>query len=207
MVQLADTVAYVVHKHHRGNPHFRGGSSPSGPGSTRISPRRPSCRPWRVRRRSCATLAGGGGRVKGEWGGRWEGGEARRGYGSEVGGSVEYANPRLGLALAGRGRYLLGHESQGVRAWGASVAVRYDPEGDGQGVWIGVEPQWGTPASGVDSLWGRAPSGAGGEPALRLGVTAGYRRDDALDVSVTVERDRTHAPSSLGMALRTRMRW
>lgn len=61
MVQLADTVAYVVHKHHRGNPHFRGGSSPSGPGSTRISPRRPSCRPWRVRRRSCATLAGGGG--------------------------------------------------------------------------------------------------------------------------------------------------
>ena len=31
MVQLAGTVAYVVHKHHRGNPHFRGRFESLGP--------------------------------------------------------------------------------------------------------------------------------------------------------------------------------
>ena len=48
----------------------------------------------------------------------------------------------------------------------------------------------------------------GGGAAARIGVEAGYRSRDALDVSVTVERDRTDdASAPLGMTFRTRMRW
>ena len=68
-----------------------------------------------------------------ELAGRWDGGDAERGYGSEIGASVEYVHPRLGVGLEGRGRYLLGHESQGFRAWGAGLTLRYDPGGRRRG--------------------------------------------------------------------------
>ena len=152
----------------------------------------------------------GHGRVRAEveFGGRWDGGDAERGYGSEVGGSVEYVDPRLGVELQGRGRYLLGHESAGFRAWGASLGVRFDPGGDGQGVWIGVSPRWGASASGVESLWGSGPSGGGDESSLRMALEAGYRSGDSLEVSVTVEREKTDGASApIGATVRTRVRW
>ena len=155
------------------------------------------------------SLAGHGRlRTEVEFGGRWDGGDAERGYGSEVGGSVEYVDPRLGVELQGRGRYLLGHESAGFRAWGASLGVRFDPGGDGQGVWIGVSPRWGASASGVESLWGSGPSGGDDESSLRMALEAGYRSGDSLEVSVTVEREKTDGASApIGATIRTRVRW
>ena len=155
------------------------------------------------------SLAGHGRlRTEVELGGRWDGGDAERGYGSEVGGSVEYVDPRLGVELQGRGRYLLGHESAGFRAWGASLGVRFDPGGDGQGVWIGVSPRWGASASGVESLWGSGPSGGDDESSLRMALEAGYRSGDSLEVSVTVEREKTDGASApIGATIRTRVRW
>ena len=156
------------------------------------------------------SLAGHGRvRAAAEFGGRWDGGDADRGYGTEVGGSVKYVDPRLGVGLEGRGRYLLGHESEGFRAWGASLGMKFDPGGDGEGVWIGVSPRWGAPAgSGVESLWGSGPSGGVEGSSVRMGVEAGYRSGDALDVSVTVEREKTDGASApIGVTFRTRVRW
>ena len=151
-------------------------------------------------------------RTKVEFGGRWDGGDALRGYGSEVGGSLEYVDSRLGVGIEGRGRYVLGHESQGFREWGASLGVRVDPGGDGEGVWIGLSPVWGAPHSGVQSLWGSGPEGGGSKESssVRMALEAGYRSGDALDVSVTVDRERRRqggASSPVGMTFRTRLRW
>ena len=149
-------------------------------------------------------------RTKVEFGGRWDGGDAQRGYGSEVGGSLEYVDSRLGVGIEGRGRYVLGHESQGFRTWGASLGVRVDPGGDGEGVWIGLSPVWGAPHSGVQSLWGSGPEGGGSKASssVRMALEAGYRSGDALDVSVTVDREKAGGTSSpVGVAFRTRLRW
>ena len=149
-------------------------------------------------------------RTKVEFGGRWDGGDAQRGYGSEVGGSLEYVDSRLGVGIEGRGRYLLGHESQGFRAWGASLGVRVDPGGDGEGVWMGLSPVWGAPHSGVQSLWGSGPEGGGSKASssVRMALEAGYRSGDALDVSVTVDSGEGGGASSpVGITFRTRLRW
>ena len=151
-------------------------------------------------------------RTQVEFGGRWDGGDAQRGYGSEVGGSLEYVDSRTGVGIEGRGRYVLGHESQGFREWGASLGVRVDPGGDGEGVWIGLSPVWGAPHSGVQSLWGSGPEGGGSKESssVRMALEAGYRSGDALDVSVTVDRERRRqggASSPVGMTFRTRLRW
>ena len=149
-------------------------------------------------------------RTQVEFGGRWDGGDAQRGYGSEVGGSLEYVDSRLGVGIEGRGRYLLGHESQGFRAWGASLGVRVDPGGDGEGVWMGLSPVWGAPHSGVQSLWGSGPEGGGSKASssVRMALEAGYRSGDALDVSVTVDSGEGGGASSpVGITFRTRLRW
>ena len=149
-------------------------------------------------------------RTKVELGGRWDGGDAQRGYGSEVGGSLEYVDSRLGVGIEGRGRYVLGHESQGFRTWGASLGVRVDPGGDGEGMWIGLSPVWGAPHSGVQSLWEGGPQGGGSKESssVRMALEAGYRSGDALDVRVTVDQERAGGASSpVGVTLRTRLRW
>ena len=149
-------------------------------------------------------------RTKVEFGGRWDGGDAQRGYGSEVGGSLEYVDSRLGVEIEGRGRYVLGHESQGFRTWGASLGVRVDPGGDGEGVWIGLSPVWGAPHSGVQSLWEGGPQGGGSKESssVRMALEAGYRSGDALDVRVTVDQERAGGASSpVGVTLRTHLRW
>ena len=149
-------------------------------------------------------------RTKVELGGRWDGGDAQRGYGSEVGGSLEYVDSRLGVEIEGRGRYVLGHESQGFRTWGASLGVRVDPGGDGEGMWIGLSPVWGAPHSGVQSLWEGGPEGGGSKESssVRMALEAGYRSGDALDVRVTVDQERAGGASSpVGVTLRTRLRW
>ena len=69
-----------------------------------------------------------------------------------------------GLEVEVEGRYLLAHRSEGFRERGASVAVRYDPGGDGEGMWLGVAPHWGASGSGVESLWGSVPEGEATRP-------------------------------------------
>ena len=128
------------------------------------------------------------GRLRPRWelGGRWDGGRVEEGYGAELGGGLEYADERLGLVVEARGRYLLAHRAQGFRERGASVAMRFDPGGDGEGVWFGMSPRWGAPESGVESLWGSVPGGGGDAAPVRWAVEGGYRSGEPLGWGVTL---------------------
>ena len=126
-----------------------------------------------------------------ELGGRWDGGRLDEGFGQELGGGVTWAETRLGLEAEARGRYLLAHRSSGFEEWGASLAVHYDPGGDGLGSWIGVSPQWGMADSGARSLWESTLPDAGGAESSggRLGLEAGYRFDGSRAMSLTFDED------------------
>ena len=62
-----------------------------------------------------------------EVGGRYDGGDAERGAGLSVGGSLSYAVPTWGLTLEGSGQGLLLHETDGFSEWGAGGSLRFSP--------------------------------------------------------------------------------
>ena len=145
-----------------------------------------------------------------EFGGRWDGGRVEKGYGTEVGGGLEYADVRMGLEVEARGRYLLAHRSGGMMERGASVSVRFDPGGDGEGVWMGLAPRWGASGSGVESLWGSVPEGGGGEGARgAMGLELGYRRVEPFEMGVTVgmEKGEGAPAATFGVMFQSRIRW
>ena len=115
-----------------------------------------------------------------ELGLRHDWGDAETGFGLEVGGRVQYTDPRLGLTVEGAVRGLVAHEASDYEEWGASGTVRVAPGADGQGLALTVAPAWGATASGVEGLWSRqttaglAPQGPRGPAAGRLTAEVGY---------------------------------
>ena len=99
---------------------------------------------------------------------RHDWGDAETGFGLEVGGRVQYADPGLGLTVEGAVRALLAHEDADYEEWGAWGTVRVDPGPLGQGLSLTLSPTWGAAQSGVEGLWSRqttaglAPPGHGG---------------------------------------------
>ena len=134
-----------------------------------------------------------------ELGGRWDGGSIDRGYGTELSGGVAYLDTEQGIEGEVRGRYLLAHQSDGFEDRGASLTLRFDPGGDGLGTWVALSPQWGTPESGVESLWGGAPS-TSGSGATRLGMEVGYRFDESLSVGLSFDRGAEEGARDYGLA-------
>ena len=91
-----------------------------------------------------------------EVGVRHDWGDAETGFGVEVGGRVQYADPTLGLTVEGAVRGLVAHEAEAYDEWGASGTVRLAPGVGGQGLALTLQPAWGAAtASGVEALWGR----------------------------------------------------
>ena len=115
-----------------------------------------------------------------ELGVRHDWGDAETGFGLEVGGRVQYADPRLGLTIEGAVRGLVAHEDADYEEWGAWGTVRVAPGADGRGLALTLAPAWGATASGVDGLWSRqttaglAPQGPRGPAAGRLTAEVGY---------------------------------
>ena len=115
-----------------------------------------------------------------ELGLRHDWGDAETGFGLELGGRVQYADPALGLTIEGAVRALLAHEDDDYKEWGAWGTIRVEPGGAGQGLSLTLSPTWGVAASGVDGLWSRqttaglAPQGNRQAPAGRLTAEAGY---------------------------------
>ena len=111
---------------------------------------------------------------------RHDWGDAETGFGLELGGRVQYADPALGLTIDAAVRGLLAHEDRDYQEWGASGTVRIDPGAGGQGLALTLAPAWGATASGVDGLWSRqttaglAPQGTRQTPAGRLNAEVGY---------------------------------
>ncbi len=101
---------------------------------------------------------------------RHDWGDAETGFGVEVGGRVQYADPRLGLTVEGAVRGLVAHEAEAYDEWGASGTVRLAPGVGGQGLALTLQPAWGATASGVEALWGRQ-STAGLAPRANQAAT------------------------------------
>ena len=87
---------------------------------------------------------------------RHDWGDAETGFGLEVGGRVQYADPRLGLTVEGTVRGLLAHEDSDYQEWGASANVRLAPGMNGPWAWPsrliprGARPPVAWMASGPD---------------------------------------------------------
>ena len=111
---------------------------------------------------------------------RHDWGDAETGFGLELGGRVQYADPALGLTIEAAVRGLLAHEDSDYEEWGASGSLRLDPGAMGQGLALTLAPAWGATASGVDGLWSRqttaglAPQGNRAAPVGRLNAEVGY---------------------------------
>ena len=115
-----------------------------------------------------------------ELGLRHDWGDAETGFGLELGGRVQYADPALGLTIDATVRGLLAHEDSDYEEWGASGTVRVAPGAGGQGLALTLAPTWGAASSGVDGLWSRqttaglAPQGTRVAPVGRLTAEIGY---------------------------------
>ena len=59
---------------------------------------------------------------------RHDWGDAETGFGLELGGRVQCADPTLGLTIEGAMRGLLAHEDSDYKEWGASGSLRIAPE-------------------------------------------------------------------------------
>ena len=111
---------------------------------------------------------------------RHDWGDAETGFGVEVGGRVQYADPALGLTIEGAVRGLLAHEDRDYEEWGASGTVRVAPGVGGRGLSLTLSPTWGAAQSGVDGLWSRqtttglAPQSTRQAPTGRLNAEIGY---------------------------------
>ena len=115
-----------------------------------------------------------------ELGVRHDWGDAETGFGLELGGRVQYADPTLGLTIEAAVRGLLAHEDSDYKEWGASGSLRLAPGPDGQGLSLTLAPTWGASSSGIESLWSRqttaglAPQGARPSPTAQLNAEIGY---------------------------------
>ena len=111
---------------------------------------------------------------------RHDWGDAETGFGLELGGRVQYADPRLGLTIDGAVRGLLAHEDTDYQEWGASGSLRIAPGAGGQGLSLTLAPTWGAASSGMDGLWSRqttaglAPQDTRTAPTGRLNAEVSY---------------------------------
>ena len=118
---------------------------------------------------------------------RYDGGDAERGAGLEVGGGLAYAAGRVAVEV--NARALLAHADTDYEEWGFSGSIVYRPRDDGRGLSMNLGSAWGATQSGVQSLWTRQDAsglvhGGATEAAQRFQAELGYgfqgRKGDKL---------------------------
>ena len=120
-----------------------------------------------------------------EVGVRLDGGDAETGFGADVGGGVALVDPGRGVRLEMKARGLAAHEDEGLREWGASAALDWEPRPQsGRGLSLSLTQSWGASSSGgMDALLARdtlvglaasdtAPAGRRLEAELGYGMAA-----------------------------------
>ena len=114
-------------------------------------------------------LAGGGRLLpSGELGIRWDGGDGATGAGVEVGAGMSWVGSGR-TELEVEGRWLAAHRSD-LEEWGLSGGVRVEPDADGRGLSLSVEPGWGEVGSGTSRLWEEGMAGRGETAQARSGA-------------------------------------
>ena len=88
-----------------------------------------------------------------ELGLRHDTGDAETGTGVELGGGLRFADPTRGLSVDVKARSLIAHQDEAYREWGASAAIRVNPDASGHGLLLTVTPSWGNAVSGAERLW------------------------------------------------------
>ncbi len=104
--------------------------------------------------REVAMEGGGTVRPSVEAGLRLDGGDVDEGLGVEVGGSLRFTNPGMGLTLEVNARGLITHEESDVADWGVGGMIRIAPGKAGRGLALTVQPLVGETAGGAERLWG-----------------------------------------------------
>ena len=104
--------------------------------------------------RKVAMEGGGTIRPSVEVGLRNDGGDVDEGMGVEVGGSIRFTSPSMGLTLEVNARGLVTHEESDVSDWGVGGMIRIAPGKAGRGLALTVRPEVGETASGAARLWG-----------------------------------------------------
>ena len=121
-------------------------------------------------RKELMTAEQGPGRLEAnlEFGGRWDGGDAQTGWGTEVGGGLDYRRADLGLGVAVQGQYLLFHQAQSFEEKGMSLTLEFDPGARGKGFSLALRPAWGAHSSGAGRLWNHETLAHIGGPAQQM---------------------------------------
>ena len=90
---------------------------------------------------------------------RYDGGDAETGFGAELGGGITWTHPGIGLTLDVDGRTLLAHEAEGLKDWGFSAGLAFDPKpSTDRGFSLSVGQDWGGEATGgIDALFASDP--------------------------------------------------
>ena len=112
-----------------------------------------------------------------EFGGRWDGGDAQTGVGTEIGGGLDYRHADLGLGIALQGQYLLSHRVQSFEEKGVSLTLAFDPGVQGQGFSFALKPAWGAYSDGPIDMWNNEAMLRLGDPAQSGLRTASERLD------------------------------
>ena len=111
-----------------------------------------------------------------EFGVRRDGGDGETGFGAELGGSLAYFSPALGLTVEMNGRGLLAHEGDN-KNWALGGGIRYDRGADRRGLSFSMLPSYGETESRVRELWERGVTGGdagGGDLSFGLDTEVGY---------------------------------
>ena len=136
-----------------------------------------------------------------ELGVRHDGGDAETGFGADIGAGLALAAPSRGLSAEIRARGLLTHEADGMREWGVSGTLAWDPAPDSdRGLSLSLSQTVGAQASGgADALLARPTlAGLGAEEDEG---PLGRRLDARLGYGLGVFDDRWTATPELGLGL------
>ena len=111
------------------------------------------------------------------WGFASTAGDAETGTGVELGAGVRYTAGAL--TVEGQVRALVVHEESGYEEWGASGAVRVNPDRSGRGLSLTLAPVWGNTTTGAERLWSARDTtafavGEEAEAKGRLDAELGY---------------------------------
>ena len=92
-------------------------------------------------------------------GARYDGGDAETGLGVELGGGMVWSAPQRGITLDVGGRTLLLHAAEGMKDWGVSASLIFDPNPETErGLSVSLGQEWGGQATdGLDALFAANP--------------------------------------------------
>ncbi len=132
--------------------------------------------------RETALDGGGSVRPSMELGLRHDSGDVDEGVGIELGGSIRFSNPAMGLIVELRARGLLAHEEDDLTDWGVGGMISISPGQAGRGLALTVRPEVGEIAGGAARLWNlqdasRFANQESGGLAPRVRADVGYGMD------------------------------